>query len=39
MAPLHHHLEKIGWGENKICFAAILLTLITSIPAYVFYTP
>lgn len=39
MAPLHHHLEKNGWGENKICFAAILLTLITSIPAYVFYTP
>ncbi len=39
MAPLHHHLEKCGWGENKICFAAILCTLICSIPAYVLYTP
>lgn len=39
MAPLHHHLEKIGWGENKICFAAIILTIISSIPAYVLYTP
>ena len=39
MAPLHHHLEKSGWGENKICFAAIILTLISSIPAYVLYTP
>lgn len=39
MAPLHHHLEKCGWSENKICFVAILTTLIASIPAYVFYTP
>ena len=39
MAPLHHHLEKIGWSESKICFAAILLTLISSIPAYILYTP
>jgi len=39
MAPLHHHLEKSGWSENKICFVAILLTLISSIPAYIFYTP
>ena len=39
MAPLHHHLEKSGWSENKICFAAIILTLISSIPAYVLYTP
>ena len=39
MAPLHHHLEKNGWSENKICFAAIILTLISSIPAYVLYTP
>ena len=39
MAPLHHHLEKSGWSENKICFAAIILTLISSIPAYALYTP
>lgn len=39
MAPLHHHLEKSGWGENKICFASIILTIISSIPAYVLYTP
>ena len=39
MAPLHHHLEKSGWGENKICFASIILTIVSSIPAYVLYTP
>ena len=32
MAPIHHHLEKSGWDENKICIAAILLTLVLSIP-------
>lgn len=30
MAPLHHHLEKSGWDENKICISAIILTLILS---------
>lgn len=39
MAPLHHHLEKIGWSENKICIVAILLTFIFSIPVYMFYLP
>jgi phospho-N-acetylmuramoyl-pentapeptide-transferase len=39
MAPLHHHLEKCGWSENKICLTAIILTLVVSIPAYVFYLP
>jgi len=39
MAPLHHHLEKCGWSENKICIVAILATLICSIPAYIFYLP
>ena len=39
MAPLHHHLEKCGWSENKICITAILATLILSIPAYIFYLP
>ncbi|MBE6643993.1 MAG: phospho-N-acetylmuramoyl-pentapeptide-transferase [Ruminococcaceae bacterium] len=39
MAPLHHHLEKCGWSENKICIAAILATFILSVPAYIFYLP
>ncbi len=39
MAPLHHHLEKCGWTENRICITAILATFILSIPAYVFYLP
>ena len=39
MAPIHHHLEQCGWSENKICIVAILITLILSIPAYIFYLP
>jgi len=39
MAPIHHHLEKCGWSENKICIVAILLTFIFSVPAYIFYLP
>lgn len=39
MAPLHHHLEKTGWSENKICIVAILLTFVFSIPVYIFYLP
>lgn len=39
MAPLHHHFEKCGWPENRICIAAILLTFIMSIPAYILYLP
>ncbi len=37
MAPIHHHLEKCGWSENKIVLSAIFLTLIVSIPAYVLF--
>lgn len=38
MAPLHHHLEKCGWSENKICMSAIILTFIISALAYgIFY--
>lgn len=33
MAPLHHHLEKCGMGENKICLIAVIVTLLLSIPA------
>lgn len=39
MAPLHHHLEKSGWSENKICLCAIFFTLITSLVAYMLYLP
>lgn len=39
MAPLHHHLEKSGWSENRICITAIIITFVFSIPAYAFYLP
>ncbi len=39
MAPLHHHLEKLGWSENRICIVAILTTLVCSVPAYLLYVP
>ena len=39
MAPLHHHLEKCGWSENRICITAIVLTVILSLPAYILYLP
>ena len=39
MAPLHHHLEKSGFSENKICLLAIFLTLISSLTAYMLYLP
>lgn len=39
MAPLHHHLEKCGFSENKICILAMIITFIFSIPAYIFYLP
>lgn len=39
MAPFHHHLEKCGWSENKICIVAILTTFIMSVPAYILYLP
>ncbi len=39
MAPIHHHLEKTGWSENKICIVAMLLTFVFSIPVYIFYLP
>lgn len=33
MAPLHHHLEKSGFCEEKIVFVMTLLTLIMSVAA------
>ena len=37
MAPLHHHLERCGWSENKICIVAIIFTFVMSIPAFLAY--
>ena len=33
MAPLHHHYEKSGWSEKKICFVFMIVTLIGSAAA------
>lgn len=33
MAPLHHHYEKSGWSEKKICVAFTLVTLVGSAAA------
>lgn len=30
MAPLHHHYEKSGWSEKKICVVFILVTIVGS---------
>lgn len=30
MAPLHHHLEKCGLTENRICILAVCVTLMLS---------
>ena len=34
MAPYHHHLEKGGWGERKICVVFSLVTFIASVVAF-----
>jgi len=39
MAPLHHHLEKLNWSEDRICISAILITFLMSIPAFILYLP
>lgn len=36
MAPIHHHLERCGFGETKICIYAIIATLVLSIPTLLF---
>ena len=35
MAPLHHHLEKNGMEETKICLVAILISLIGSLLSFI----
>ena len=39
MAPLHHHLEKMGWSENKICTVAILITFLFAFLTFSVYLP
>ena len=34
MAPLHHHLEKCGWSENKIVLIFSFITLIACLFAH-----
>lgn len=34
MAPLHHHLEKCGFDENKICLIAVIFTFVISVFAW-----
>ena len=34
MSPLHHHFEKLGWNESKICLCAAVLTAGLSAVAY-----
>ncbi len=34
MAPIHHHLEKRGWRENKIVYAFMALTLVFCLLAH-----
>lgn len=31
MAPIHHHLEKIGMSEDKLCISALIITLLVSL--------
>ncbi|MBR3875973.1 MAG: phospho-N-acetylmuramoyl-pentapeptide-transferase [Clostridia bacterium] len=37
MAPLHHHLEKCGFSENKICAFAVITTVILSALSLLFF--
>ena len=30
MAPIHHHLEKCDYSENRICILAVITTLVLS---------
>lgn len=34
MTPIHHHYEKKGWGENKICAVFCTITLIFCLICY-----
>ena len=34
MAPIHHHFEKCGWSEIKICVVFSFITALASVLAY-----
>ena len=34
MAPIHHHFEKCGWGENRIVFTFSGITLLFAVLAF-----
>lgn len=34
MAPIHHHFEHLGWGENKIVYVFGAITLIACIISF-----
>ncbi|MBR2930984.1 MAG: phospho-N-acetylmuramoyl-pentapeptide-transferase [Clostridia bacterium] len=38
MAPLHHHFEKRGMSENKICILGVLITLLAAIPVMLLFS-
>ena len=31
MAPIHHHLELLGWRENQVVILFSIITLIVSV--------
>ena len=33
MAPIHHHFERCGWNENKVCLVFSAVTLLAGILA------
>lgn len=35
MAPIHHHLEKCGYSENRICLLAVIITLVFSALSFI----
>ena len=37
MAPLHHHFEKSGLSENRICLISVITTLILSAISFVLF--
>ena len=34
MAPLHHHLEKCGWSENKLVVVFSAITFVCCVIGY-----
>lgn len=36
MSPLHHHLERRGISENRICIIAVITTILLSLPALIY---